>query len=57
MDKNLKTIKIQNLVTKPNYAIERGVTIQTVYNWIKEGKIKTIEFMGVEFLDRSTFND
>jgi hypothetical protein len=53
--KDIKPIKIQNLVTKPNYAVERGVSLQTIYNWIKEGRIKTVEFMGHEYIDRSTF--
>lgn len=60
MGNNLKEIKrtviLQNLVTKPNYAIERGVSLQTVYNWIKEGRIKVIEFMGHEYVDRTTFS-
>ena len=50
MSGNLKTIKIQNLVTKPKYAEERRVTIQTIYNWIKEGKVKVVEFMGHEIV-------
>lgn len=61
MSENLKDIKravsIQNLVTKPNYATERGVSLQTIYNWIKDGKVKVIEFMGHEYIDRSTFRD
>lgn len=61
MSENLKDIKkttsIQNLVTKNNYAIERGVTLQTVYNWIKDGKVRTIEFMGHEYIDRTTYRD
>lgn len=57
MSENLKTIKIQNLVTKPKYAEERRVTIQTIYNWIKEGKVKVVEFMGHEYIDRSTYVD
>lgn len=60
MSENLKSIKpvvIQNLITKPNYAIERGVSLQTVYNWIKDGKVKTVEFMGHEYVDRSTYRD
>lgn len=58
MSENLKVLKttiIQNLVTKPNYAAERGVSLQTVYNWIKEGKVKTVIFMGHEYIDRSTY--
>lgn len=57
MSENLKTIKIQNLVTKPKYVEERRVTIQTIYNWIKEGKVKVVEFMGHEYIDRSTYVD
>lgn len=57
MSENLNKVKIQNMVTKPNYAKERGVTLQTVYNWIKEGKVKVVHFMGHDFIDRSTYRD
>ena len=43
-----------NLMTVENYAKDNSVTRQTVYNWIKEGKIKQVNFLGKSFVDKST---
>jgi excisionase family DNA binding protein len=43
-----------NLLTVENYAKSNAVTRQTVYNWIKEGKIKKVKFLGKSFVDKST---
>ena len=32
-------------LTPSEYAIKEGVTIQTIYNWIKEGKLSTRKLM------------
>lgn len=32
--------------TIPEYARHKGVTVQTVYNWIKENKVKTTRILG-----------
>ncbi len=41
------------LITVTNYADKIKKKRQTVYNWIKEGKLKTIEIDGVKFIDIS----
>lgn len=46
----------QNLVTINKFASEKMVSRQTIYNWIKEGRVKQVEFLGKKFIDRSTFN-
>jgi len=38
------------LKTIPEYARERGVTVQTVYNWIKDGKLKTKTILGKKLI-------
>lgn len=45
----------KNLMTIESYAKMMGKTIQTVYNWLKEGKVKKVEFLGKEFIDKSTY--
>jgi excisionase family DNA binding protein len=48
------TINPVNLVTVENYAKYIGVTRQCIYNWIKEGRIKQVTFLGKSFVDKST---
>jgi len=43
-----------NLVTVENYAKQECVSRQSVYNWIKEGKIRQVTFLGKSFVDKST---
>jgi excisionase family DNA binding protein len=43
-----------NLMTVQDYAAFIGVERQTIYNWIKEGKIKQVQFLGKSFVDKST---
>lgn len=43
-----------NLMSIPDYADHIKVTRQTVYNWLKEGKIKKVTFLGKHFIDKST---
>lgn len=43
-----------NLMTVADYAKFMGVERQTVYNWIKSGNIKQVEFLGKSFVDKST---
>lgn len=52
-----KEIRInpQNLSTINDYHKLMGVSLQTVYRWLKDGKVKKIEFLGREFIDRSTY--
>lgn len=48
-------INPNNLYSIPDYARIQGKTIQTIYNWLKEGKVKTVTFLGKEFIDKSTY--
>lgn len=49
-----KKIDPKNLMTVVDYARHKGVTRQTVYNHLKEGRIKTVKFLGKTFIDKST---
>ena len=51
-----KEIKLENLMTVKDYAKSMDVSIPTVYNWLKWGRIGKVEFMGVEFIDKTTFD-
>lgn len=51
---NRNVINPANLMTVQDYAKYIGVERQTVYNWIKEGTIKKVEFLGKSFVDKST---
>lgn len=42
-------------MTVNNYAESMSITRQTVFNWVKEGKLKKVKFLGKEFIDKSTF--
>ena len=37
-------------MTIPEYARKMGITVQTVYNHIKEGKVKTITIVGKKLI-------
>lgn len=43
-----------NLMTVNDYAAHKGVKRQTVFNWVKDGKVKKVKFLGKEFIDKST---
>lgn len=51
-----KEIELKNLMTVKDYAHEMKVTARTVYNWIDCGRVKKVSFLGVEFIDKSTFD-
>lgn len=51
-----REIEPSNLRTIKDYAREMKVTKRTVYNWIDCGRIKKVSFLGVEFVDKSTFD-
>lgn len=55
MNEKIK-IDPRNLYTITDYHKMMGVTIQTIYRWIKEGKVKKVEFLGKEFIDKSSYN-
>ena len=48
----MESLKIDKtkLKTVRHYAIEKGVTTQQVYNWIKDEKCKCVEIDGVKFI-------
>ena len=50
-------VVIQNIIGVEDYAKSKGVTIQTVYNWLKAGKVKKVQFMGKYFIDKSTYKE
>lgn len=49
-----EVINPANLMTVADYAKFIGVERQTVYNWIKSGCIKQVNFLGKSFVDKST---
>ena len=55
MEKQHK-IELENLMTIKDYAQEMKVTKRTIYNWIDCGRVKKVMFLGVEFIDKSTFD-
>lgn len=50
----LSTYNIANLVTITEYAKLRGITRQTVYNWIDEKNLKTVNLLGKQYVDKSS---
>ena len=53
-EKQLNAYSISNLITISDYAKLRGVTRQTIYNWITEKNIKTVDLLGKQYIDKST---
>jgi excisionase family DNA binding protein len=55
----METTKIitSNLMTVNDYAVLMDVTRQTVFNWVKDGRLKKVKFLGKEFIDKSTFKE
>jgi len=53
--KNLKLIKMIKIndvqyMTVHEYAKEKSITIQTVYNWIKDKQVETRKFMNMTLI-------
>ncbi|HEY4756039.1 MAG TPA: hypothetical protein VIH28_08300 [Ignavibacteriaceae bacterium] len=48
----METLQINRtkLKTVRTYALMKGVTVQQVYNWIKDKKVKLVEIDGVKFI-------
>lgn len=44
---------INKLMTVRHYARHKDVTVQSIYNWIELGKIKSIKIDGIMFIDIS----
>lgn len=53
----VQKINPSNLMTVNDYAASKVITRQTVFNWLKSGKVKKVKFLGKEFIDKSTFNE
>lgn len=51
-----KTYLLQSLISIDDFAKEKNVTKQTVYNWIKDKKVVTIELYGKNLIDRTSYN-
>ena len=47
---NLKIDKTK-LKTVRSYALSKGVTVQQVYNWIRDGKVNEVKIDGVKFIE------
>lgn len=48
----MESLKVDKtkLKTVRSYALMRNVTVQQVYNWIKEGKVDQVVIDGVKFI-------
>jgi len=55
MEKTKDKPSIQNLMTVQEFATFKDVTDRTVYNWIKEGIVKTHEMFGKTLVDKSSY--
>ncbi len=51
-----KEINLKNLTNVKDYAKSMEVTTQTVYNWINSGRVKTVSVLGVDFIDKTSFD-
>ena len=40
----------KNLVKVSTYARKKAVSVQSVYTWVKEGKVKSVEIDGIVFI-------
>lgn len=45
----------RNLASIEEYARIMGITVQTVYRWLKDGRVQKVEFLGKSFIDKSTW--
>jgi hypothetical protein len=44
----------QNLLSVNDFARLTGKTRQTVLNWVNDGKVKRVEYLGKRWIDKST---
>ncbi len=47
----MKKVNIDKLETFSRFARRQEITVQTVYRWEKEGKIKTVNIDGKKFVE------
>lgn len=55
MDNN-EPINPANLMTVKDYALYIGKKRQTIFNWVKDGKVKKVSYLGRDWIDKSTLN-
>jgi len=55
MEIQSNNINPSTLATVAQFAKDKCVKRQTIYNWIKDGRIKKVTFLGKSFVDKSTF--
>lgn len=44
-------VDVTKLLTVRSYAVKNNVSVQSVYNWVKEGRIRLREIDGVKFVE------
>lgn len=54
MEKKQEPINPKNLMTVNDYAVLIGKTRQTVFNMVKDGRVKKVPYLGKEWIDKST---
>lgn len=54
MGKEQETLNPKNLMTVNDYAFLIKKTRQTVFNMVKEGRVKKVSYLGREWIDKST---
>ena len=47
-------INPRNLMTVTDFALFIGKSRQTVFNWVKEGRVEKRTYLGREWIDKST---
>jgi len=40
-----------------DYARIAGKTRQTIFNWVKDGRVKKVTYLGKEWIDKSTLKE
>jgi len=51
-----EAINPANLMTIKDYALLVGKKRQTIFNWVKGGKVKKVSYLGRQWIDKSTLN-
>lgn len=48
---------MNNLIKVSSYALQKGVSVTAVYNWIRSGKVDAEKIDGVWFIKIDTVNE
>src|SRR5690606_25710600 len=51
---NDKKNNVDHLISATDLAKERNVSRKTIYNWLEDGKIKQVDYLGKKLFDKST---